>query len=74
MDSDASLDKEYGPMKLDQMIQDDFFDSSYLDEQVNMIMLMSMQKEMDRQVEHILNFKGSIKGRRVINRNRVSGA
>ena len=29
---------------------------------------------MDQQVEHILNFKGSIKGRRVINRDRVSGA
>jgi hypothetical protein len=39
-----------------------------------MLMLMSMQEEMDRQVEHILNFKGSIKGRRVINRDRMSGA
>ncbi|XP_020190111.1 uncharacterized protein [Aegilops tauschii subsp. strangulata] len=39
-----------------------------------MIMLMSMQEEMERQVEHILNFKGSIKGRRVINRDRVSKA
>ena len=37
------------------------------DEEVDMIMLMSMQVEMDRQVEYILNFKGSIKGRRVIN-------
>src|SRR3989337_1327515 len=37
-------------------------------------MLMSMQEEMDWQVEHILNFKGSIKGIRVINRDRVSGA
>ncbi|KAM3259608.1 hypothetical protein ACQJBY_051085 [Aegilops geniculata] len=39
-----------------------------------MIMLMSMQKEMERQVKHILNFKGSIKGRRVINWDRVSRA
>ncbi|XP_020176582.1 uncharacterized protein [Aegilops tauschii subsp. strangulata] len=39
-----------------------------------MIMLMSMQEEMDPQVEHILNFKGSIKGRRGINRGRVSRA
>jgi hypothetical protein len=37
-------------------------------------MLMSMQEEMDREVEHILNFNGSIKGRRVINRDRVSRA
>ncbi|XP_020186997.1 uncharacterized protein [Aegilops tauschii subsp. strangulata] len=29
---------------------------------------------MERQVEHILNFKGSMKGKRVINRDRVSGA
>ena len=29
---------------------------------------------MDQQVEHILNFKGSIKGRRVINWDRVSRA
>ncbi|XP_020168116.1 uncharacterized protein [Aegilops tauschii subsp. strangulata] len=39
-----------------------------------MVMLMGMQEEMDRQVEHILNFKGSIKGRRVVNRDRVSEA
>ncbi|XP_073367939.1 uncharacterized protein [Aegilops tauschii subsp. strangulata] len=73
-DSDASSDEEYGPTELDQMIQDEFFDSSDSDKEVDMIMLMSMQEEMDRQVEHILNFKGSIKGRRVINRDRVSGA
>ncbi|XP_073363681.1 uncharacterized protein [Aegilops tauschii subsp. strangulata] len=35
---------------------------------------MNMQEEMDRQVEHILNFKGSIKGRSVINQDRMSGA
>ena len=34
---------------------------------IYMIMLMSMQEEMDRLVEHILNFRGSITGRRVIN-------
>ena len=37
-------------------------------------MLMSMQEEMDHQVEHTLNFKVSIKGRRMINQDRVSGA
>ncbi|KAM3346909.1 hypothetical protein ACQJBY_021098 [Aegilops geniculata] len=61
-------------MELDQMIQDEFFNSLDLDEEVDIIMLMSMQEDMDRQVEHILNFKGSIKWRRVINRDRVSGA
>ena len=70
MDSDASSDEEYEPAELDQMIQDEFFDSLDSDEEVD----MSMQEEMDRQVEHILNFKVSIKGRRVINRDRVSRA
>ena len=56
------------------MIQYEFFDSSDSDEEVDMIMLMSMQEEMDWQAEHILNFKGSIKGRSVINRDRVFGA
>jgi hypothetical protein len=75
MDSDASSDEEYGPTELDQMIEHEFFDSSDSDKEVDMmIMVMSMQEEMDRQVKQILNFKGSIKGRRVINRDRVSGA
>ncbi|KAI4997736.1 hypothetical protein ZWY2020_053078 [Hordeum vulgare] len=74
MDFDASSGKEYGQTKIDQLIQDEFFDSSYSDEEVDMMMLMSMEEEMDWEVEHILNFEGSIKGRRVINRDRVSGA
>ena len=71
MNSNASPDEEYGPMEFDQMIQDEFFDSSNSNKVVDIIMLMSMQEKMDRQVQHILNFKGSIKGRRVINRDRV---
>ena len=39
---------------------------------VDMIMLISMQEEMNRQVEHILKIQDSIKGRRVINCDRVS--
>ncbi|XP_044415224.1 putrescine hydroxycinnamoyltransferase 1-like [Triticum aestivum] len=74
MDSDASSGEEYGPMGLDQRIQDEFFNSSDSNEEVDMIMVMSMQEEMDRQVEYIFNFKGSIIGRRVINRDKVSGA
>ena len=70
MDSDASSDEEYGSTELDQIIKDEFLDSSDSNEEVHMI----MQKEMDRQVESILNFKGSIKGRRVKNWDRVSGA
>lgn len=74
MDSDYSFGEEYGSVELDQMIEDQFFVSSDSDEEVGIIMLMSMQEGMDRQIEHILNFKGSIKWRRVINRDRVSGA
>nr|XP_020163663.2 uncharacterized protein LOC109749081 [Aegilops tauschii subsp. strangulata] len=44
MDSDASSDEGYGPTELDRMIQDEFFDSSDLDEEVDMIMLVSMRK------------------------------
>ncbi|KAI5022532.1 hypothetical protein ZWY2020_059262 [Hordeum vulgare] len=71
MDSDVSFGEEYKWMELDQMIQDELFDYLDLGEEVDMIMLMTMQEEMDRQLEHILNFKSSIKGRRVINRDRV---
>ncbi|KAE8786888.1 hypothetical protein D1007_39133 [Hordeum vulgare] len=74
IDSDASSCEEYGSTELDQLIQDEFFDSSNSDEEVDMMILMGMQKEMDREVEYILNFNGSIKGRRVINRGRISGA
>lgn len=30
--------------------------------------------EMEKEVEHILNFKGSLKGRRIIHRDRIVGA
>ncbi|XP_037450977.1 putrescine hydroxycinnamoyltransferase 1-like [Triticum dicoccoides] len=52
MDSDASSGEEYGPMGLDQRIQDEFFNSSDSNEEVDMIMLMSMQEEMDREWRH----------------------
>lgn len=70
MNFDALSDGEYGWMELDVMIEAYFFDSSDSDEEVDMIMLMSMQEVM----EHILNFKSSIKWRKVINRDRVSRA
>uniref|UniRef100_A0A453LZG4 Uncharacterized protein n=1 Tax=Aegilops tauschii subsp. strangulata TaxID=200361 RepID=A0A453LZG4_AEGTS len=72
MNYDHSSNEEYGTMELDQMIQDEFFDSSDSDKEVDMIMLISMQEEMDQHVEYIHNCKGSIKGRRVVNQDRVS--
>jgi hypothetical protein len=38
------------------------------------MMMMSIQEEMKKAEEHVLNFKGSIKGMRVIPRDRISGA
>ena len=48
MDFDASSDEEYGPTELEKMVETKLFDSSDSDEVVDMIMLMSMQEEMDR--------------------------
>ena len=54
-------------------MQKEFFDSSESDGDAEMMMIMSIQEEMDRELGRILNFKGMIKGRRVFNRNRVDG-
>ena len=61
MDSDGSPDEEYRPMELDELIEKEFFGSLDSDNETEMIMIMSIQQEMDREVEHILNFKDSIK-------------
>ena len=45
----------------------------YDDEDADIIMMMSIQEEMKKQ-EHVLNFKGSIKGQIVVARDRISGA
>ena len=45
MNSNASSHKAYGPTELDQVIQDEFFDSLDSDKEVGMIMPMSMQEE-----------------------------
>jgi hypothetical protein len=72
MDSDGSSDEEYGPTELDELIQKEVFESPDSDEEVEMMMIMSIQQETDRVVEHILNFEGLIKARSVLNRNWVS--
>ncbi|KAE8777841.1 hypothetical protein D1007_49342 [Hordeum vulgare] len=58
MDSDASFGEEYGQMELDQLIQDELFDSSDSEKEVDMLMLMSMQDEMD---QRHMNFLESTK-------------
>ena len=58
MNLDASSDEEYGPTELDQMIQDESFDSS----DSNGEMDMSMQENMDRWVEHISTSRAQSNG------------
>ena len=43
-----SSDEEYGATDPGKIIEDEFFNSLDLDEEVGIIMLMSMQEEMDR--------------------------
>ena len=43
------------------------------DEEAAMSM-MSIQEEMEKMEEHVLNFKGSIKGRITVARDRLKGA
>ena len=65
MDSDGSSDEDYENIELHELIEKEFFDSSESDGDAEMMMLMSIQEEMDREGGRILNFKGMIKGRRV---------
>ncbi|KAE8793252.1 40S ribosomal protein S5-1 [Hordeum vulgare] len=44
----ALCGKEYGPTKFDQLFEDEFFDSLDSDEEVDIIMIMTMQEEMDQ--------------------------
>ena len=39
-----------------------------------MMMMMSIQEELEKAEEHVLNFNGSIKGQRVIPRDRIVDA
>ena len=72
MDSNGLSEEEYGHIEFDELIQKEFFDSLDSDEEAEMMMIMSIQQEMDREMEQILKSKGSIKGRRVLNRDRAS--
>ncbi|KAE8767888.1 hypothetical protein D1007_60690 [Hordeum vulgare] len=74
MNFESSSNEEYGPTKLDKIAEAELFDSSDSQKELDMTMLVSMQEEMNRKVKHIMNFKGSIKERGVINLDRVSKA
>lgn len=36
--------------------------------------MMSIHEKMEKEAEHIENFKGSIKGKRIIHRDRIANA
>lgn len=58
-----SLDNEFEINELDEFIYKGFFDSSDSDDEVaNIMLMMSIQEKMEKQVEYVLNFKCSIKG------------
>ena len=57
MNSDGSSDEEYGNTELDEVMQKESLDSSESNEDVVMMMIMSIQEEMGREVRHVLNFK-----------------
>lgn len=72
---DSSWNDGYGNFDLDEFIFNEFIASSDSDdEDAEMMMMMSIQEELEKEEEHVLNFKGSIKGRRVIPRDRIAGA
>ena len=63
MDPLDSSDDEYGNTNLNKFIFNEFNGSSGLDdEDAEMMMMMSIQKEIEKEKEHVLNFKGKIKG------------
>ena len=71
-----SWNESYGNTNLDKFIFNEFNGSSGLDDEdaEMMMMMMCIQEEMKKAEEHVLNFKGSMKGRRVIHSDRIVGA
>ena len=77
---DSSSDEEYDYSAIDELVYKEFIDGSSDedmfddgDEEAAMSM-MSIQEEMEKMEEHVLNFKGSIKGRITVARDRLKGA
>ncbi|XP_020194410.1 uncharacterized protein [Aegilops tauschii subsp. strangulata] len=72
---DSAWNDGYGHDDLDEFIFNKFIVSSDSnDEDAGMRMMMSIQEEFEKADEHVLNFKGFIKGRIVIPRDRIAGA
>lgn len=58
---------------LTNFIFNELIDSSDLEDEDAEMMMMTIQEEMEKAEEHVLHFKGSIKGRRVIPQDRIAG-
>ena len=72
---DPTWNGGYGNTEINEFVFNEFIDSSNLDdEDAGMMMMISIQEEMEKSEEDVLNFMGCIKGRRVIPRHRIVGA
>lgn len=69
-----SPDDDYGNKDLEEFIYRELVDSSDLNDEDTEMMTMCIQEEMEKQEEHVLNFKGSINDGRVVPRDRIAGA
>lgn len=70
-----SSDDDYENKDLGKFMYKAFIDSSDLDdENAEMMLVMRIQEEMKKQVERVLRFKGSIKGRRVVLQDMIAHA
>lgn len=60
-------------VSLDGFIYKEFIDSLNLnDEDAEIMMMMSIPKEQEKQEDYVLNFKDSINDGRVVPRNRIA--
>src|SRR5664279_800005 len=74
-----SSDDEYDYSVVDEFmytefITDDSESEIDTDNDADIMSMMSIQEEMEKKEEHVLNFRGSIKGRIVMPRDRIKGA
>ena len=66
---DSSSDEEYDYSAMDVMVYNEFIDGSSDDDMFEdgdeeaAMSMMSIQEELEKKEEHVLNFRGSIKGR-----------
>ncbi len=76
----SSSDEDHDYSAVDDFIYKEFVEGSSDEDKLddgdeeNAMSMMSMQEELEKKEEHVLNFKGSIKGRITVKRDRLKGA